>query len=477
MLQPRHRPWAALALVVLLAAVPSLLQLRATREHEAAVAAEARGRRWLESARVHSHDSLPGLLADAEQARRHFSEHPPVQLWSGPFEALSLSALGQQLSGRFAAAEALQRQALAEVQRHPQYVEAWLGEPLLHIAECQYARGQLDLAVSTLREALTLSRRSNGENDGRTLRAQAQLGGVLHGSGQREEGLALLDATLAALLRGSPGDGAGAWSALRQARGTALVVEGRMEEAEQLWRAEVEEQRRVFPGSMALGRALVQHAGSLLALGQVEAAAPALEEGCRLWRERSGGAALDAMANDCWLGQGRLALARRAPLEARAWLGQVARLPEPHPLPLATTEANVLMAWAALQLGDAGAAESAARAALELLEGSGQRERYPALEASARLRLGQALHGARAMVDAITELSAAVELLRANGDAHSPWLGEAQLALGRCLLDANPSRQQRQQAEAMLEGARTIAAAHPALAAQLAPALAEASGR
>lgn len=455
----------------------ALAKARAILDSRADDASEARGMSWLISARINRYDSLPGLLADAEQARRHFSEHPPEQLWSGPFKALELLAIGQQLSGRFAAAEELQRQALAEVQQRTEHVDAWRINPLIRIAESQYARGQLDPAVSSLREALELSRRINGESNGQTLQTQAKLGGVLYGSGQRKEGLELLDATLATLRGGPDTESSGAWSSLRQFRGTALLVEGRIEEAEELWRAEVEALRRVYPDSIPLGRALVQHASALLALGQVEAAAPALEEGCRLWRERSGGVAVDAMANDCWLGQARLALARRAPLEARAWLGQVARLPEPHPLPLDTTEANVLLAWAALQLGEPQAAESAARVALEQLEASGLRERYPALEASARLRLGQALHGARAMVDAVAELTQAVELFRAHGDAHSPWLGEAQLALARLLLDANPSGQQRQQAQALLNGARQIAAAHPALAAQLAPALEEASRR
>lgn len=455
----------------------ALAQARAILDARRDDASEARGMSWLISARLNRYDSLPGLLADAERAQRHFAEHPPEQLWSGPFKALELAAIGQQLSGRFAVAEELQRQAIAEVQKRTEHVDTWRINPLIRIGECQYARGQLDAAVATFREALALSRRINGEHNGQTLQTQAKLGGILHGSGRRAEGLALLDATLATLQGQPDTDTSGAWSSLRQFRGTALLVEGRIEQAEELWRAEVDERRRSFPESIPLGRALVQHGNTLLALGQVEAASLALEEGCRLWRERSGGVAVDAMANDCWLGQARLALARRNPQEASAWLGQVARLPEPHPLPLDTSEANVLLAWAGLQLGDAGAAESAARTALGQLEASGLRERYPALEASARLRLGQALHGARAMVDALAELGAAVDLLRENGDVESPWLGEAELALARCLLDANPSAQQRQHAQQLLGHAREIAAAHPALAPQLLPALQEAARR
>jgi len=55
---------------------------------------------------------------------------------------------------------------------------------------------------------------------------------------------------------------------------------------------------------------------------------------------------------------------------------------------------------------------------------SGLRARYPALEASARLRLGQAPHGSGAAVDALRELETAVSAavlawsLAASLDAH-----------------------------------------------------------
>jgi tetratricopeptide (TPR) repeat protein len=428
---------------------------------------EARGTSWLISAQINRYDSLPGLLSDAEQARRHFAEHPPEQLWSGPFQALELAGLGQQIAGHFSAAEELERQAISELQRRSGYSEAWRINPLIRIGECQYARAQLDAAVATLREALELSRRSNGDTSGETLQTQAQLGGILYGSGQRQEGLQMLDTTLATLESGPSTETSGAWSSLRQFRGAALLVEGRITEAEELWRKEVEDRRQAFPDSIPLARALLQHAGAALVLGRVDTAAAAVEEGCRLWRERSGGAAVAAMANDCWLAQARLALARWRPREAVAWLGQVAHLPEPIPLPLDTTEANVLLAWAGLQLRDLKGAESAARTALAQLEASGLRARYPALEASARLRLGQALQGSGATVDALRELETAGELFAAHGDRNSFWLGEAKMALARCLLGANPGAQQRQRAEELVEQARAIAAAHPALAQHL----------
>ncbi|MEO8179513.1 MAG: hypothetical protein ABI895_11840 [Deltaproteobacteria bacterium] len=107
---------------------------------------EARGTSWLISAQINRYESLPGLLSDADQARRHFAKHPPEQLWSGPFKALELAGLGQQIAGHFAAAEQLQRQALAEVQGRAEYSDAWRINPLIRIGECQYARAELDAA-------------------------------------------------------------------------------------------------------------------------------------------------------------------------------------------------------------------------------------------------------------------------------------------------------------------------------------------
>ncbi|MEY2930254.1 MAG: hypothetical protein RL033_1003, partial [Pseudomonadota bacterium] len=160
----------------------ALGQARAILDARGDEDSEARGTSWLISARLNRYDSLPGLLTDADQARRHFAEHPPAQLWSGPFKALELAALGQQIAGYFAASEELQRQAILEIQRHAQYADAWRINPLIHIGECQYARGQLDAAVTTFREALALSRRINGDSNGQTLQTQAKLGGILHGS-------------------------------------------------------------------------------------------------------------------------------------------------------------------------------------------------------------------------------------------------------------------------------------------------------
>jgi serine/threonine-protein kinase len=424
---------------------------------------DARGACWLVSARINRYDSLPALLSDAEQAHRHFARYPSADGWWGAYESLQLAGLGQQIAGHFAAGEALQREAIGTLQARVEYADAWRINPLIHIGECQAGRGQLDQAVATFREALELSRSINGDSNGQTLQTQVKLGGILYGGGQRAEGLAILDATLATLRSNPETDTAGAWSSLRQFRGLVMFAEGQVEEAEELWRAEVDDRRKVFPGSLPLARALVQHAVGALALGRYAEADAELEEGCRLWQERSGGAAASALSNDCWLGRARLELALGQPSQAGQWLERVVALPEPVPLSVDLVEAGTARAQSRLQLADAEGAQRAARAALGLLEASGQRARYPRLEAAARLRLGQALCASGGPRDALRELQTSVDLFASHGNPASPWLGEARVALGRCWLGAQPSAAERQRAVELLAVGRASAAAHPRL--------------
>lgn len=446
----------------------ALAKARAILDRRGDQASEARGMAWLASAQLNRHDSLVELFHDAEQARRHFAEHPPEELWSGPFKALELEGIAHHLAGHYVQAEAIQRRAITEIERVAEHSTAWRINPTIRIAEAQLARADLDAAIASFEEALSLSMQINGEGNGQTLQTRAKLGGALYTGGRREEGLAVLDATLAVLESEPDTDTAGAWSSLRQWRGAALFAEGRVEEADALWSAEVDDRRKYYPDTMPLARALVAHASAAIALGRYGAAEASLDEGCRLWRERSGGAAAAALSNDCWLARAQLSLARREPAEAISWLVQVVPLPDPVALAVDGVQAKVLLAAARLEQGDVAAAQSSARAALAELEASGQRGRQRQLEARARLRLGQALHRAGAVSEALPELEAAVAALAATGDARSPWLGEAEAALGRGLLDAAPTATSRQRARALLDDVRQIALAHPGLGEHLA---------
>jgi serine/threonine-protein kinase len=446
----------------------ALANARTILDQQGNQASEARGMAWLASAQLNRYDSLDALFHDAAQARRHFREHPPKELWSGPFKALELEAIAHHLAGHYVQAEDLQRQAIAEISRVAEHPTAWRINPTIRIAEAQLARVDLDAAIASFQEALSLSREINGESNGQTLQTQAKLGGALYTGGRREEGLAMLDATLAALESKPETDTAGAWSSLRQWRGAALFAEGRIEEADALWSAERDERRKYFPNSMPLGRALIAHAAAAIALGRYAIAEASLDEGCRLWRERSGGVAEPALSNDCWLTRAQLSLARREPAAAISWLSRVAPLPDASALQVDMVQAKISLALAELERGDAVAAQNAARAALVELDASGLRNRHRLLEAQARLRLGQALHRRGAVSEALPELDIAVALLGSAGDARSPWLGEAKAALARALLDSASAEASPQRARALLDDAQRVAVAHPGLGEHLA---------
>ena len=117
---------------------------------------ESRGMTWLASAQLNRFDALAALFHDAAQARRHFAEHPPVELWSGPFKALELQAIAHHLAGHYVQAAALQRQAIAEIERVAEFSAAWRINPTIRIAEAELARGAFDEAVASFEQALAL---------------------------------------------------------------------------------------------------------------------------------------------------------------------------------------------------------------------------------------------------------------------------------------------------------------------------------
>jgi hypothetical protein len=447
-------------------AAGALAEATAILDHLGDHSSEARGATWLISAQLARYHSLQTMSHAAEQARHHFREYPPREFWSGPYKALQLAGLAQALAGHFQEAEALQRQAIADIEPRVEHAAAWRINPLIHIAAAQYGRGDLGSAISTQTEALGLSRQVNGGSNGQTLQTQAKLAGYLYAGGRREEGLALFDATLAELQRKPPSDLAGAWGSLRQFRGISLLREGRIEEADRDLANELRDLRQYYPDSTPLARVLVLHAEVSVALGRYESARSELDEGCRLWQEHAGNVAAPAMANDCWLGRAQLALAQGRTGEALQWLERVTALPEPALVQLDRARANLELARARLLQRDGAGAEQAARTVLAALDAAPQLHAH--WLAAARLRLGQALRLTGATAGAVQELDAAVSGFAAHGHAQSPWLAEAQRALAECLLEARASNPGAlEQARALLSDVQAARGAHPELGAHV----------
>jgi eukaryotic-like serine/threonine-protein kinase len=422
---------------------------------------ETRGQLLTLYALANSYTSIGEMRRYADDAVAFFRKHYPDTL-KVPL-ALQVAARARSSLGEFEAAETLYRETLAEVRRRDAGASAYAIVPLVGIALSRAALGDVAQAERHYREALAVSLERNGPNHGETLQSEVKLGAYLHATSRRVEGRRLLESAAAKVAPDAAPQPPGYVVAVVSGiRGASLLAEGALEEAERFIAVDVADARQHYPDSSPLASALRVQGSLYTALGRYDEADKLLIEAENIWR-RIGHAADPATNNRYLLERARLAIARRNPAGAIELLGGVvppqyaARLP----LPFDAIAASLLTADAKLrQLRFAEAAQSA-QAALQPVQASPLRDYFGSLEAEAALRLGVAQHHMRDLSNARTNLERALKLREALDDPASPWLAEAQLALGACLADLN----QRSAAATLEARARTILASHPRLGA------------
>ena len=456
-------------------AEPAIAQARQILDRIGDHTSLTRGWVSIESANVQQYLSIGAMRAHADAAVAHFRAHPAR--WNDLFHALQASARARFLAGDFDAAQTRHRDALAQAEQHAGASSAWAIPPLVQLAEAQVGAFKIAEAEPNFRAALALSRRLHGELSGVTLQHQTKLGGFLHSTGRRDEGNRLIEDTLATLAKKDANATPNAVSELRRARGLAQLSEGRIAEAENTFAAELEDLRTHYPASLPLSRTLLLQAAAFTALGRFEASRAALDEAWRLWRSIAGDAVEPSMHNRYRLEQAQLQLALGNADAAEATLRTIAPTREAQ-LPAQTlhrdeTQTQLVLARARLLQGRVGDAQRLAQQALDHLQASPLRERYPRLEAEAALRLGQARRLAGDPALARAELERALVLREANDARDSPWLAEARIALADCLIDLG----ERKAARAHLDQARSALAAHAELAAHFGLALRQAMQR
>jgi serine/threonine protein kinase len=379
------------------------------------------------SAHIQQYLSLAAMRRHADDAVRHFRAHPAR--WNDLFHALQAAARARCLAGEFADAQALHRDALAEVGRHAgDGAAAWEITPLVQLAEAQMAV-EPQAAEKNLRAALDVARRLHGDSSGITLQTQVKLGALLHGTGRRDEGMRLLDEAHVALGRPDVKATPNAVWAVWRFRGIALFGEGRIAEAEAAFATEIDELRVHYPDSLPLSRALLLRAAALTALGRYDASREHLDEAWRLWRTFAGDAAQPAAHNRYRLERARLLLAQGDAAGAEAELRAVAPALHMVPLRVDETHAQLALAQARLLQGRALEAREIAQQALDHVLASALREHQPRLEAEAQLRLGQALRQQGEAGAARAHLERAVALREQTEAPSSPWLAEAKAEL------------------------------------------------
>ena len=216
-------------------------------------------------------------------------------------------------AGDDAAAAAGHQDALAHAERQANGPTAWSITPLVHwdkMAEAQTALRRFDAAERNLRAALALAQRLSGETSGVALQTQAELAGLLHGGGQRDEAGRLLAHAQAATANNQPHAMPDAVGTVKRFAGWVAQGEGRIAQSEGFLADEEADLRRQLPASLPLSRVLLLHAAPLAAMGRYEAAAQALDEAWRLWQAASGEGVDPAAGNRYRIERARLALAR-----------------------------------------------------------------------------------------------------------------------------------------------------------------------
>ncbi len=420
---------------------------------------EARGWLWIDLASLQQYFSLPEMRRAADAAVQHFKNYPGQ--WSSQLEAMKIAAHSRAQAGDIEAAIAAQEEAVAYAEYFGKDQLIWSITPKVRLAESQASALKLTQAEQNFRAALALSRKLNGDLDGRTLQTQAKLGGFLHASGSREEGMRLLDEALAASRTKGANATSDAVSAIQRYRGSVLFGEGKIAPAETIFAAEAADMRRQLPASQPLSRSLLQHAAALTALGRYDAAAQAIDQAWQLWRTFSGTVAEPAASNRYLLEQARLRLAQRDSAAAEKLLLAVVLPRNAALLPLRVDEiqAQLGLAQARLLQRRYADAQQLAQQALGQVRQSPLRARFARLEAEASLRLGQARQHSGQAGPARAELEHALALRQATEAAESPWLAEAQIALADCMLDLG----ERKAARVLLGQARAIHAGNAQL--------------
>jgi hypothetical protein len=443
-----------------LRALPAIAEARRIVEASADAASPLRGWVRLAATRVQRYLSVPTMRDDAQAALRHFEQHPGR--WNDRWHSLQAVARAHYIAGEFAQAEAQHRSAIELAERTNGGPTVWDITPTVQMAEAQIERLSFDAAEKSLRSALALAVKLQGERSGAALQTQLKLGAFLHATGRRDEGARQIASAQAALQQPDASATADAARTARLTVGTLAQAEGHIQRAQVALEGQVAELRRQLPGSLPLARSLLQHAAPLIALGRYDAAARALDEALQLQLAISASAADPALANRYRLERARLALARGDAPAAERELQAVVAPRDAATLPLQPDDvhAKLLLAQLRLMQQRAADAEALALQALAQVQGSTLRDRFIALEAEVQLRLGQARQRAGRAATARAPLEQALALRAANEADVSPRVAEARIALAECLLDLG----ERGAAQTLMAQARSAHAAHAELA-------------
>ncbi len=460
-------------------ALAPLAAARRILEARPDAAAPIRARLLRDTARVQMKLAPAEALPAAEAAVALYRRELPGDRHFGA--ALSDLARVRLWLGDLAGADAAYSEGLAAVRRGvPQRLQD-LVTILLGRAENRFLLGQVAEAEADLRTALDESTRRNGAEHIDTVHVETRLGALLHATGRRAEGRQLLERAAGRLAQGGEFATANLVGPVRRNLGMALLADGRWQAAEQPLADNLALKRAIGYGVL-LAAALDDQAVVATLTGRFAAAQQALDEALRTWQQAARGQADPARGNRYLLHAGRLLLAEGDPAGAAARFAEVATARDVAVMPLDgdRVAAETGLSAAALASGQPEEALRLALAARGRLEGAATRAYWPVLEAEVLLELGRAQSRLGDLAGAKRSLERALALRVANELPMSPWIAEADAALGAVrLADGDAAG-----ARALSARAAGIAASHAELGRQfrepiraLAAALAAAPGQ
>ncbi|MEO6280424.1 protein kinase domain-containing protein [Roseateles sp.] len=372
--------------------------------------------------------------------------------------ALTLAARARVQLGEGADAEPLYREALVELRKDKALSQVALAQIRTSLAENLVTQQKFDAALREYRETTDGALAALGPSDATSIPPQSHLAALLHAVGERAEARRLHRDVLRRVLEVKGPNDTLFTPMVRMDMGRSLLAEGRLSEALELVAAVNASNRRHYPGSAVLGNGLRTEATILVAMGRYAQARQLFSEGFGLWLKGTGSSVQASRHNRFHLDEARLDLALGDASAAIARLNKVAAPYKADGLPLRAEEIerDVLLAQAHLRLGAVERALGLAKGAAERVAVSSVRSRFPALDAEVQLQFGNALLRAGQPNAARGPIERALAWRTANDDASSPWVADAEVAWGQCLLALGDPVRSR----AAAARASTIYAAH-----------------
>ena len=371
--------------------------------------------------------------------------------------ALSLAARARTRLNEDAEAVPLYREAISLIEKAAPVSYLTLVQNRGFLAETLGRLQKFDEAIAEYRTSVAESRANLGPTQPAGLFGQSRLARVLHRVGERAEARQLHEDAVQSLLKLKGPDDTVFVPTARFDYGFSLLAEGRLQEALEYIRAANASTRKHYQGSSILGSWLLIEGRVLATLGRYDEAATIFDEGWKHWIKGLGTGAKPPEHNVFYLARAHLSLVRNDSTSAIEWLDRYVEQPRRAPLAIEDVQRDLFLSQAHLQRGETEKALALATRAHNAVTESSVRAYFGALESETLIQLARVLLAAGRGEAARPHIERALAWLRSNDARISPYLGEAEVLLGRCMLVLG----EMQAARAAAQRAAAIHAAQP----------------